>query len=92
MCLRQCKQIEKPIDKSSSYEGCINPPDQDNSYNYCDKLYQFDYFKKNQCKNDMCKLCCVSMDQNKKIILPNISDELFTKCESECVKSKYLLI
>ncbi len=80
---------ENNISAFHSFESCINPtnPDQ-SSYNYCDKLFQFDFYKKGQCKSDMCKLCCVAFDVNKTIPITSISDELYSRCQSECIKSK----
>lgn len=84
--------METPIKELPSFENCINPIKQNHSlYSYCDKLFQYDFFQRNQCKVDMCKICCVAYDSNgydlkKKLV--NVSDELFKRCQLECIKSK----
>ena len=72
--------------KNESWKSCIKPSDPYNSvYIYCDKLFEKDYFQRNRCKSDMCRLCCISYEPLEKTILTNKSID---KCYTGCLECK----
>ncbi len=86
--MKQCKIAEVPSDDKKSVEHCFNSSNPLSSvYNYCDKIVEFDFYKKTRCKMDMCKLCCAAFDMRSTPPV-NTSDDVYNYCNSQCVKSK----
>lgn len=72
-------------DKSKSWNSCIESVHPDNSvYNYCDKEFPDDFYKKSSCKTDMCNLCCVSFENKSKLLMTDVSIQ---SCYEQCVKT-----
>ena len=72
-------------DKNKDWQTCIEPLHPDNSsYNYCDKEFPDDFYKKSRCKTDMCNLCCVSFENKSHSLM---TDNNIQSCYESCLKT-----
>jgi len=82
MCVKQCRVMEKGNLKNKNWESCINPITPENSvYPYCEKIFKADFYKRNQCKFDLCNLCCISFDAFGRA---NLNSFTVDKCHKSC--------
>lgn len=89
-CIRSCEKAETPEIVNEDYVNtCIETKNPlNNIYRYCDIKYkEFDANLINTCKQDVCNLCCATMDPIKH---KNYSIENQKNCYLDCEKSKFL--
>ena len=92
MCKKGCFRAAIAVDTNKDYDNvCISSPNsRQNIYGYCDEKFST-YAPKlvNNCKLDMCNVCCVGMDAIKK---KNYSVPNLTQCYNDCSKSYNVVI
>lgn len=88
LCEKQCSTIEEGISDTKSWQSCLNPSQPEKSvYPYCDEMFKNDFYQNTKCKNDMCNLCCVSVDTKGRHSLTDLS---LNECYTQCAKSKII--
>lgn len=81
LCNNQCMVIVKGDDQISDWKSCFEPKVPDESiYSYCDSEF-CEPNNRNQCKFDMCNLCCVNFENK---INTLVSESSIQSCYKKC--------